>query len=195
MQVVRAAIVEFYGRATARARAEDVWRQASGVRQTAAVMIAVQALTWVAAAQPAESSSKAGKNYTSESIAGKVVWLAAALRERFGIATDDDVAESVVALETPEGRLHPVLKEARGRCFYTDERLREIDVELLVRRYDGSPMVQVVRVYTVKPDGKYELDYWCDVCSIAMYELKPCECCQGTTRLRERLVEKRPPPR
>ena len=51
-------------------------------------------------------------------------------------------------------------------------------------------MVQVVRVYVLKPDGKYELDYWCDICSIAMYELKPCECCQGPTRLRERLVEK-----
>jgi hypothetical protein len=40
-------------------------------------------------------------------------------------------------------------------------------------------------VYAIKPDGKYQVDYWCDVCSIAMYELKPCECCQGPTRLRE----------
>lgn len=136
-------------------------------------------------------SSADEKKYTTESLTGKVVWLSDALKERFDIKTDDDAAHSLVALETPEGELHPILKDARGRAFHLDERLRNIDMELLVRRYPGSPMVQVVRVYTIKPDGKYELDYWCDICSIAMYELKACECCQGPTRLRERLVEKR----
>ena len=27
-------------------------------------------------------------------------------------------------------------------------------------------------------------DSWCDVCSIPMYEIKPCECCQGEIDLR-----------
>jgi hypothetical protein len=142
------------------------------------------------APKPPVAERNAEKKYTTESLSGKVVWLSEALKDRFGIRTDDDVAQAIVVLETAEGQLHPLLKDARGRGFHTDERLRGIDMELLVRRYRGSPMVQVVRVYTLKPDGKYELDYWCDVCSIAMYELKPCECCQGTTRLRERLVEK-----
>jgi hypothetical protein len=149
----------------------------------------------IAACIPASTAgaaeAKAEKTYTTESLRGKVVWLSEAMKERFGIKTDDDVAHAVVALETAEGEFHPLLKDARGRGFHADERLRGVDMELLVRRYRGSPMVQVVRVYTLKPDGKYELDYWCDVCSIAMYELKPCECCQGITRLRERLVEKR----
>lgn len=127
--------------------------------------------------------------YTKLSLRGQVVWMADALRDRFGIETDDDVAHAVVALEDEEGRLYPLLKDTRGRSFHTDERLRNIDLELLVRRYPGSPAVQVVRVYAIKPDGKYQLDYWCDVCSIAMYELKPCECCQGPTRLRERRVD------
>jgi hypothetical protein len=144
-----------------------------------------------AASDEAAPSLEAEKKYTTESLTGKVVWLADALKDRYGINSDDDVAHAVVALQTAGGELHPILKDARGRAFHTDERLRGIDVELLVRRYCGSPMVQIVRVYTLKPDGKYDLDYWCDVCSIAMYELKPCECCQGTTRLRERLVEKR----
>lgn len=134
---------------------------------------------------------KTDKPYTTVSIAGKVVWLSDALKRRFDVKTDDDVSHAVVALETDDGQLWPIVKDARGRSFYSDERLRDIDVELLVRRYEGSPMIQVVRIYTLKPDGKYELDYWCDVCSIAMYELKACECCQGPTRLRERLVEKR----
>lgn len=177
---------------------------ASGVRRLtpsclAIAIVAMPGLAYLAAradekAKSAESSPTSEKNYTSDSIAGKVVWLGDALAERYDIKIDDDAAHAVTALETPVGKLHPIIKDARGRCFYTDERLRDIDVELLVRRYEGSPMVQVVRVYTVKPDGRYELDYWCDVCSIAMYELKPCECCQGITRLRERMVEKRKPP-
>jgi hypothetical protein len=151
---------------------------------------------WPALAGPPEKTApsrptepKVEKPYTTESLRGKVVWLSDALKDRFGIKADDDAAHAIVALETAEGELHPILKDARGRGFHTDERLRGIELELRVRRYRGSPMVQVVRVYTLKPDGKYELDYWCDVCSIAMYELKPCECCQGPIRLRERPVE------
>jgi hypothetical protein len=155
------------------------------------VLLALLAASKVVIAGDDAKPAKAGKVYTSESLTGKVVWLAEALKERFGIKTDDDAAQAIVALEHSDGQLYPILKDPRGRAFHSDERLRDIDLELLVRRYPGSPMVQVVRVYAVKPDGKYELDYWCDVCSIAMYELKPCECCQGPTRLRERLVEKR----
>lgn len=135
-------------------------------------------------------AAEPARQYTTESLRGKVVWLAEALERKFSLKTDDDASHAVVALESVDGRLIPLLKDARGRAFYTDERLRDIDMELSVRRYRGSPMAQVVRVYTIKPDGKYELDYWCDVCSIAMYELKSCECCQGPIRLRERRVEK-----
>ncbi|MGH7195070.1 MAG: hypothetical protein ACREJM_16275, partial [Candidatus Saccharimonadales bacterium] len=152
------------------------------------------AVSWAAvgvlAAEPAGAIKKDKPKYTTESHRGRVVWMAEALQERFNIQTDDDAAEALAALEDPDGRLHPLLKDQRGRCFYTDKRLRDIEVELLVRRYAGSPMLQVVRIYTIKSGDKYELDYWCDICSIPMYELKPCECCQGPTRLRERLVEK-----
>lgn len=129
------------------------------------------------------------RSFVTESLRGRVVWMADALKERFDVTTDDDAAHALVALDDADGQLHPIVKDQRGRCFHTDERLRDIDVELLVRRYHGSPMLQVVRVYTIKSDKKYELDYWCDICSIPMYELKPCECCQGPTRLRERLVQ------
>ncbi len=140
--------------------------------------------------KPSGAAEQDKATYTTESLRGRVVWMAEALKDRFGIQTDDDAAEALVALQTPAGRLHPIVKDQRGRCFYTDERLRGIDIELLVRRYADSPMLQVVRIYTLKSGDKYELDYWCDICSIPMYELKPCECCQGPTRLRERLVKK-----
>lgn len=127
-------------------------------------------------------------NYETVALRGKVVWLAEALQRRFGIETDADAAEATCALEADDGQIYPLVKDSRGRGFWLDERLRDTDVELLARRYGGAPAVQVITVYTLKDDGKYEFDYWCDVCSIPMYELKVCECCQGPIRIRERRV-------
>lgn len=126
--------------------------------------------------------------YSTESLRGKVVWLAEALERLHGIKTDADAAQAYCALETADGRLYPLVKDARGRGFWLDERIRDIPVELLVRRFDTAPVVQVIRVYTLKDDGKYELDYWCDICAIPMFELKVCECCQGPIRIREQKV-------
>ena len=137
-----------------------------------------------------EHSALGGEaSYATEMLRGKVVWTAEALKRLYGIEADADAARSSVALETAEGRLHPIIKDDRGRGFLLDARLRDRELELLTRRYEGSPFIQVIRVYTLKDGQKYELDYWCDICAIAMYELKECECCQGPIRIRERLVE------
>jgi hypothetical protein len=64
-----------------------------------------------------------------------------------------------------------------------------MQVELVVRRYRQSPAVQIIRVIEVALDGRYELDYWCDICAIAMFEMKDCECCQGPVALRRRKLD------
>jgi hypothetical protein len=114
--------------------------------------------------------------------------MAEALHRRFDIATDEDAAQSLIALQTAAGELHPIVKDFRGRAFYLDPRLHKMDLELVVRRFAGSPMLQVIGVYSLKSDGKYEVDYWCEVCSIPMYEPKLCECCQAPNEFRERRV-------
>lgn len=133
-------------------------------------------------------SDEAPKSSTT-SLRGRVVWLDEAMKRRFGVETDPDAVHQSVALETAEGKIYPIIKDARGRGFLLDARWRDIDMELLVRRFEAAPLVQIIRVYTLKQGRKYELDYWCDICAIPMYELKECECCQGPIRIRERLVE------
>ncbi|HEV3138596.1 MAG TPA: hypothetical protein VGZ26_11845 [Pirellulales bacterium] len=139
---------------------------------------------------PLAGPSPSGAKYTTETVRGRVVWLDEALGRLYGVATDPAASETVVALESPDGRLLPIIPDVRGRAFAVDARLRNVDLELLVRRYAGVPMIQTIRVFRRKPDGLYEIDYWCDICAISMFILKPCECCQGPTRLREQLVEK-----
>jgi hypothetical protein len=126
---------------------------------------------------------------------GQVVWLTDALQRQFGIRSVSEARERMLALEVKDGRVYPIAEDLRGRGFRRDERLREIPVELLVRRYEGSPVIQVIRVFAIRDDGKYELDYWCEVCAIAQFERKPCGCCQAMIELRARKVPDDDPPR
>ena len=181
------------------------WAAGFGLAMTALVPRATGETPKEIASEGANSQSakKQGENsqgakkhaYRNESLRGRAVWLAEAMKERFGVETDKDAVHSVVALATADERLLPIVKDFRGRGFYSDPRLREMDLELLVRAFEGAPAIQVVRVYSIKDGEKYEVDYWCDICSIPMYELKECECCQGPIRIRQRLVKKDDRPR
>jgi hypothetical protein len=124
-----------------------------------------------------------------ETLRGRVVFLAAALEQQFGVPSVPEAKENSLALKTADGELIPLVEDVRGRAFRRDERLREPEVELLVRRYQRAPSVQIIRVFEVAKDGRYEIDYWCEICAIAMYELKECECCQGEIELRRRKAE------
>lgn len=119
---------------------------------------------------------------------GRVVRLGAALKRK-GIPFSEEITDHLV-LETPAGELIPVLADWRGKAFYQDERLRDRPVELVGIRRRDLPYLQVLMVYVIDEDGRrLFMDYWCEVCSIAMYEIKPCECCQGETKLRLREEE------
>jgi hypothetical protein len=139
-------------------------------------------------AKPAAAAAPLGE-YTTERLRGKVVWLDEALKRLYNITSEPDAEKTQVVLEMADGTLWPLVPDTRGRSFVVDERLRNVDLELLVRRYAKAPLIQVIRVLKPTPEGLLEVDYWCDICAIPMYILKPCECCQGETRLRERPLD------
>ncbi|MEX2176365.1 MAG: hypothetical protein WD872_18525 [Pirellulaceae bacterium] len=142
-------------------------------------------MPWLPAAEPPK--------FELETLRGHVVYLADALHKQFGIRSVPEAKQRTLALQAADGKLVPLVEDVRGRAFRADERFRKPEVELLVRRYAGSPAVQVIRVFEIVEGGKYELDYWCDICAIAMYELKPCECCQQEIELRRRKVDETQP--
>ncbi len=145
-------------------------------------------------AKPAVGNRKAGKSAANASkkalsapkkelFSGKVVLLQDALKRR-GIKSNEEFKDQVV-LETASGELIPIVPDWRGRAFYQDKRLRDRKVELVGYRRKGVPYLQVLMVFTFdeKAHRQY-FDYWCDICSIPMYEIKRCECCQGPIRMR-----------
>jgi hypothetical protein len=116
---------------------------------------------------------------------GRVVFLSEALKRR-GIPAYDEIKEQVV-LETAAGDLIPIVPDWRGRAFFQDARLRDRKVDLVGLKRTGNPYIQVLMVFTFdKHDRRQLMDYWCDTCSIPMYEIKLCECCQEAIRIRFR---------
>jgi len=156
------------------------------------LVVAVPASAAEDQAQKSASSAETGVAPESQQVAekprrklyrGKVVLLNEALAKRDLRAAEE--MDDHVVLETPQGELIPILADWRGRAFYQDRRLRDRDVELVGFRHRGIPYLQVLMVFTFDDQGERQYtDYWCDVCSIPMYEIKPCECCQGEIRLR-----------
>ena len=140
-------------------------------------------------ASPAASLNKKPSTTEPEAapkvlLAGQVVLLSEALKARKIKHYPEDLTQQVV-LQTAEHELVPLVPDWRGRAFHQDERLRNRPVELVVRRHPGVPHVQVLMVFTFDEKGARQYtDYWCDICSIPMYEIKDCECCQGPIRLR-----------
>jgi hypothetical protein len=154
----------------------------------------VQTLTWVVlcgavgichADESASKKSSVGDNElpAQQTFQGKVVFTHEALKRR-GVKAYPEELKGQVALETKD-ELLPILPDWRGRAFYQDERLRNRDVELIGFRREGLPYLNVLTVYTFDAKSRRQYtDYWCDVCSIPMYEIKPCDCCQQEIRLR-----------
>jgi hypothetical protein len=135
---------------------------------------------------PKEATATPPDDAVKAIVSGKVVMLADALKSR-GVKTYTEEIKDQVVLVTPDKELIPLVPDWRGRAFYQDERLRDRPVDLVVNRRPGVPWVQVLSIYTFDEKGIRQItDYWCDVCSIPMYEIKECECCQGPTRLRFR---------
>ena len=140
--------------------------------------------------QAEESIPKKSKpEFCTELVKGKVVWQADALKSKFGISTVSEAEKSALAILTPDGELLPIVENERGRAFRKDKRLRDTDMEILVRRYEKQPLVQIIRVYQIEDGQRFEVDYWCDVCAIVMFETGACSCCQDHNRLRKRPVD------
>jgi hypothetical protein len=120
---------------------------------------------------------------SQELFRGKVVLVREALARRKIEAREE--FDKQVALETESGELIPIVPDWRGRAFFQDEHLRNRPVELVGKRAKGVPYLQVLIVFTFDDKGTRQYtDYYCDTCGFAIYEIKPCECCQGPVHLR-----------
>ena len=120
---------------------------------------------------------------------GKVVPLKDLL-EKAGSKLDRDAEPFWLALVTAEGKVYPIIKDAGGRRYFKDERLRNREVQITGRLFANTGLLQVLSALGLKDGKAYDLHYWCDICAIKRHELMAYECCGGLMELREEPVGK-----
>jgi hypothetical protein len=118
-----------------------------------------------------------------QSFDGKVVALAEVLKKS-GVKLDADAAPQWLALVTSADKVYPLVKDDGSRMFFKDSRLLNRPMRLTSRLVAGD-FLQVVQVHSVKDGKLYEVDYWCDICSIRTFEPGQCTCCGAPMVLRE----------
>lgn len=91
------------------------------------------------------------------------------------------------AVETADHKLVTLEGDGSTEHVLHDKRLAGMDLEAK-GHFTTADHFQVDAFYThalhVIKDGKrFQVTYWCDVCSIRQYEPGPCWCCQRETKL------------
>jgi hypothetical protein len=162
---------------------------ACGFAGSTALIMALFAIANPQACGGADDAKEVDKKEAKQLFRGEVLLLPDALK-RLGVKAYPQELKDQVALVTSDDELVPILPDWRGRAFFQDDRLRNRKVELIGFRRPKLPYLQVISIYTFDENGERQLtDYWCDICSIPMYEIKPCDCCQQPIRLRFRPKE------
>ena len=117
---------------------------------------------------------------------GEVVRLAEAI-EPLGIPNAQGPIAEQVVLKGDDGAMFPLLFNDGSHAFFQDDRLRDRPAELVARRFQGLPYLQVVSAKVADENGDLRTpEYYCDVCTISVRYDQPCPCCQGDLALRYR---------
>ncbi len=124
-----------------------------------------------------------------ETFDGTVVPLAELL-DKQGVKLDADAAPYWVALVSDSGKVHPLVKDAMGRMYFTDKKLLRRPMRIIGRLVPGSDLLQAINVHSLKDGKLHDIYYWCEVCIIKGYESGACACCGAPMEFREIPVKK-----
>lgn len=128
-----------------------------------------------------------GPDFEEVRLRGEAVRLVDLL-EGLGLEVDPGPIAEQCVVRTDDGRVVPLLSGPASRALFTDARLRGRPTEVIGRRPEGLPYVDVI-LFRVEDesDGLLKVpEYYCDVCTIAVRYDQVCPCCRGAMELRFR---------
>jgi hypothetical protein len=118
-------------------------------------------------------------------LSGTVVLLSESLKAS-GLVFDEAPIAKQVVLKSEAGVITPLLSDDASRALFDDDRLRHRKTEIVGRKYEGLPYVQVVS-FRIVEEGKLRTpEYYCEICTISVRYPQICPCCQGEMVLRMR---------
>src|SRR5262249_27997230 len=78
-------------------------------------------------------------------VRGRVVCLTEELQKQFQIAPDCDTRGHVYTLKTPDGKLFPFLPVDTAAAVWMDERYRQRDLQITVRKFPQTNFIEVIK--------------------------------------------------
>lgn len=148
----------------------------------AAAAIAFSAPALAAHADAADSSPK--PRFLDATLRGRVVPFRKAA-ERWGVELVEDWGADLLALDADDGRVLPLLPTHAARFFYQDPAMWDRPMEIVGRFFPSLGSLEMIEVHSLHGGKPYEIYYWCEICSIQLFQKKRCECCQGPLEVRE----------
>jgi hypothetical protein len=130
---------------------------------------------------PAQNAKSADKN---QYLKGNVIPLDKLLAKQ-DVKVDPDAAPAWRVLQTEDGKVYPIVKDAGSRMLFQDARLLNRPLRLTGRLVVNGSLLQVIAVQSYVKGQLCDVYYWCDICTIRSYEHGRCDCCGGPTELRE----------
>jgi len=116
-------------------------------------------------------------------LSGTVVLLPELLKPS-GLAFDAAPVAKQAVLKSDAGVITPLISDDASRALFDDARLRNRKTEIVGRKYEGLPYIQVVS-FRVVDEGKLRIpEYFCEICTISVRYPQICPCCQGDMILR-----------
>src|SRR5215475_13990666 len=115
---------------------------------------------------------------------GKVVPLAGLLTKQ-GAKLDTDAEPFWLVLQTDDGKIMPLVKDAGSRMFFKDAKLLNRPMRLTAKQIPNSQLLQVINVHSIVGGKLHDVYYWCDIYTIKAYEAGPCDCCGAPYEFRE----------
>jgi hypothetical protein len=123
------------------------------------------------------------------SLRGRVVCLTEELQRSFQLTPDCAARGHVYSLRTDDGQFHPFLPTELAAAIWLDARVRERELQVTARPFPPTDFIEVIKLQSWRFGKLCDLDYYCDVCSVATHKPGPCVCCQEPVQFRETPVE------
>jgi hypothetical protein len=102
---------------------------------------------------------------------------------------DADAVPHFLVLQSDDGKVYSLLKDAGSRMFFLDAKLLDRPMRLTARPIPNTQMLQVINVHSLVKGKLHEVYYWCDICTIRAYQGGICDCCGEPMHFREVAVK------
>jgi hypothetical protein len=145
-----------------------------------------------AADEPQKEQPKQAKETAVVVLRGRIIDLNAEHKKEHGVDLGAGAA-TLLGFKTGDGRIYTLLKTRNSLALFTDERLRERELILKGRLFEGSQLFEATVIQSVHNGVVHDLYYYCDICSIKSLTQEACACCQEPVRLVEEPVKRTQP--